>query len=325
MDKFQLATKDDGKKTITGDKLAVRVDQLTKYYGNFLALDHINFEVRRGEIFGFLGPNGAGKTTTIRILTGILTPDEGKAKILGIDVIKDPITAKQIMGVVPELCNVYMDLSAWENMMLIGKLYGVKKGKREKEARELLKEFGLIKRKDEKTRKFSKGMKQRLILATSLIHNPDILFLDEPTSGLDVQSSRRIKEIIQELKQKEKTVFLTTHNIEEANLICDKIAIINKGKIVAIDTPEKLKTAFKKTQSIEVAFDRIPSNIEWIEKIPKVNKCERLGDKFRLYTTDPDRVIRELTEYSKKNELHFISLNIIGPSLEDVFVKLTEE
>ncbi len=307
-----------------GPNLAVKVLNLTKFYGETVAVNHINFEVEKGEIFGFLGPNGAGKTTTIRILTGILTPDEGEAEILGIDVIGDPLTAKQIMGVVPEVCNVYVDLSAWNNMILMGKLYGVRKEAREKETRELLQKFHLWQRKDEKTRRFSKGMKQRLILAMSLIHDPDILFLDEPTSGLDVQSSRMIREIIQKLKIKGKTIFLTTHNIEEANLICDRVAIINKGEIVAIDTPEKLKNAFQKTQSIEVAFDKIPLDKRWIKNIPSVNKHQRLGDKFRFYTIDPDRVIRELTEYSEKNKLRFVSLNSLGPSLEDIFVRLTE-
>ena len=304
--------------------LAVKVLNLTKFYEETLAVNHINFEVEKGEIFGFLGPNGAGKTTTIRILTGILRPDEGEAEILGLDVIEDPLTAKQIMGVVPEVCNVYVDLSAWNNMILMGKLYGVRKEARERKTRELLQKFHLWPRKDEKTRRFSKGMKQRLILAMSLIHDPDILFLDEPTSGLDVQSSRMIREIIQKLKIKGKTIFLTTHNIEEANLICDRVAIINKGEIVAVDTPEKLKNAFQKTQSIEVAFDKIPSNTEWIRDIPSVNKYQRLGDKLRLYTTDLDRVIRELAEYSEKNKLRFVSLNSLGPSLEDIFVRLTE-
>ena len=134
-------------------KVYMKVNGLTKYYGNFLALDHISFEVKKGQIFGFLGPNGAGKTTTIRILTGILIPDEGEAKIMGIDVVKDPIAAKKIMGVVPEVSNVYVDLSAWKNMLLMGKLYGVKKDERARRVEELLKKFNLIERKDEKTKR----------------------------------------------------------------------------------------------------------------------------------------------------------------------------
>jgi len=297
---------------------------LTKFFDETLALDYISFKVKKGEIFGFLGPNGAGKTTTIRILTGVILPDGGEAKILGIDIKKEPVFAKKIMGVVPEVCNVYVDLSSWENMMLMGKLYGVKKSGREEKAEKLLRRFGLWERKEEKTRRFSKGMKQRLIVAMSLIHDPEILFLDEPTSGLDVQSSRMIREMIGELRLKGKTIFLTTHNIEEANLLCDRIAIINKGRIVAIDSPEKLKNAFKRTQSVEVAFDRMPEDIRWLQNIPSVNECKRLGDKLRLYTNDPDKLIRELVRFAEKSNLGFISFNMLGPSLEDVFVALTE-
>ena len=326
MDKYKLAPEFGGeRKTTQEDKIAIKVSGLTKYYGDFLALDRINFKVEKGQIFGFLGPNGAGKTTTIRILTGILIPDKGKAEIMGIDVTKDPIGAKKIMGVVPEVCNVYTDLSAWENIILAGKLYRVRNGERQKRAKQLLQKFNLIKIKDEKTKKLSKGMRQRLILAMSLIHDPEILFLDEPTSGLDVKSTHMIRKILQELKLKGKTIFLTTHNIEEANLICDKVAIINRGKIVAFDTPERLKSAFKRTQSIEVSFDRMPSDIKWVEDIPHIDRYQILGDKLRLYTPDPDIVIRELTKYTEKNKLRFVSLSTLGPSLEDVFVKLTEE
>lgn len=302
----------------------IQASNLKKVYGKTVAVDNVSFEVKRREIFGFLGPNGAGKTTTIRILTGVILPDGGEAKILGIDIKKEPVFAKKIMGVVPEVCNVYVDLSSWENMMLMGKLYGVKKNKREEKAKELLRKFGLWERKKEKTRRFSKGMKQRLILAMSLIHDPEILFLDEPTSGLDVQSSRMIREMIRELRQKGKTIFLTTHNIEEANLLCDRIAIINRGRIVTIDSPERVKSAFKRTQSVEVAFDRMPDDIRWFQDITSINEYKRLGDKLCLYTKDPDKLIKELASFAEKNNLRFISLNILRPSLEDVFVALTE-
>ncbi|MCD6231826.1 ATP-binding cassette domain-containing protein [Candidatus Aerophobetes bacterium] len=305
----------------------IQVSNLKRVYGKTVAVDNVSFEVKKGEIFGFLGPNGAGKTTTIRMLTGVILPDpdEGEVKILGIDIKEDPISVKKIMGVVPELCNVYVDLSSWDNMILTGKIYGVKRKEREEKAEELLKKFGLWERREEKTRKFSKGMKQRLILAMSLIHEPKILFLDEPTSGLDVQSARMIRKIIEELRLKGKTIFLTTHNIEEANLLCDRIAIINKGKIVAIDSPEKLKSTFKRMQSVEVAFDRMPEDIKWCRSIPYVNECKELGDKFRVYTKDPDSLIKKLVNFAEKNNLKFISLNTLGPSLEDVFVALTEK
>ena len=303
---------------------AITARSLTKFYGDLLAVDHIDFSIQKGEIFGFLGPNGAGKTTTIRMLTGILQPDEGEAKILGVDIVRSSTVAKRTMGVVPEVCNVYVDLSAWNNLKLMGKLYSVPTRERKKRAKELLQKFGLSERKDEKTRRFSRGMKQKLILAMSLIHRPRILFLDEPTSGLDVQSSRMIRQIIGELKGEGCTVFLTTHNIQEANLMCDRVAIINQGKIVATDTPEKLKSTVQKTQSVEVAFDNPPPRIDWLKNIPEVNELQQLGDKFRLFTSDPNVVIQRLAEYSKKNNLHFVSLNTLGPSLEDVFVKFTQ-
>lgn len=303
---------------------AIKAENLTKFYGDLLAVDSINLTIKKGEVFGFLGPNGAGKTTTIRMLTGILQPDEGKARILGVDIVHSSTIAKRFMGVVPEVCNVYVDLSAWNNLMLMGKLYSVPAWERKERGKELLEKFGLFERKDEKTRRFSRGMKQRLILAMSLIHRPSILFLDEPTSGLDVQSSRMIRQIVGELKHEGYTVFLATHNIEEANVMCDRVAIMNKGKIVATDTPEKLKSTIQKTQSVEVAFDNPPSKIGWLENIPEVDRLQRLGDKFRLYTSDPTVVIHRLVQYSRKNNLQFVSLNTVGPSLEDVFVRFTQ-
>ena len=172
---------------------AIEVSSLSKHYGEIRAVDGISFEVKKGELFGFLGPNGAGKTTTQRML----------------------------MGVVPEMSNAYIDLSAWDNLMLMGELYGVSKKKRKQKAMELLEIFGLEDRKDQKTKGFSKGMKQRLILVMALIHEPELLFLDEPTSGLDMQSARLIRNLVRELNQNGATVFLTTHNIEEANQMCD--------------------------------------------------------------------------------------------------------
>ncbi|HID93114.1 MAG TPA: ATP-binding cassette domain-containing protein [bacterium (Candidatus Stahlbacteria)] len=307
------------------NEVAIRVEELTKYYGNILAVDRISFYVERGEIFGFLGPNGAGKTTTVRILTGILKPDEGAAFLLGTNIARDPVRAKQFISVVPEVSNVYGDLSAWQNLMLMGKLYGVSKNQRKEKAASLLEKLGLYERKDEKTRRFSKGMKQKLLVAMALINQPQVLFLDEPTSGLDVQSARFIRETIMELKRNGTTIFLTTHNIEEANLVCDRVAIINEGKVAAIDSPEKLKGTIQRTQSIEVAFDKMLTDLSWFEKIPKVNRIQRLGDKLRLYTEAPNDVICHLVEYGKANRLNFISLNTLGPSLEDVFVKLTEK
>ena len=243
--------------------LAIEVKHLTKRFGDFQAISDLNFSVQDGETFGFLGPNGAGKTTTIRILTGISAPTEDSASIFGLDIVKETITAKKKMGIVSETSNVYDDLSAWRNLMFSAELYGIAKSVREKRGQELLELFGLWARKDDKARGYSKGMKRRLTLAMGLINEPRLLFLDEPTSGLDVQSNLIIRDVIRDLNSRKVTVFLTTHNIEEANLVCDRVAIVNRGQIAAIDSPEKLKGTIQSVQSVEVAFDRSsPSMVE---------------------------------------------------------------
>jgi len=303
---------------------AIEVQNLTKRYEDVTAVNHINFEVKKGEIFGFLGPNGAGKTTTIRILTGLLKPDEGKAFVVGYDVAKNPIEAKQCIGVVPEVSNAYIDLTAWENLTLIGKLYGVPAQKLQENATKLLKEFGLYKVKDKLVRGFSKGMKQKLLLCMALVNDPEVLFLDEPTSGLDVESARLLREKITQFNRDGKTVFLSTHNMEEANQLCHRTAIINHGKIAAIDTPENLRAQSMELQYIEVLFDR-NVNIEEISKHPSVSKASPAGNKVRIYTANPSDVIEFLADFAKQNGTRILSLNTMMPSLEDVFLKLIKE
>jgi ABC-2 type transport system ATP-binding protein len=284
----------------------------------------ISFSVQDGETFGFLGPIGAGKTTTIRILTGISAPTEGSARIFGLDIVRQTITAQKMMGVVPETSNVYDDLSAWRNLMFSAELYGIGKSVRERKGRELLEMFGLWSRKDDKARGYSKGMKRRLTLAMGLINEPRLLFLDEPTSGLDVQSNLIIRDVIRDLNSRKVTVFLTTHNIEEANLVCDHVAIVNRGRIAAIDSPEKLKGTIQSVQSVEVAFDRSTAGLmDALNGIPRVSEVRKEGDKFRLYTEDPSTVMVQLMDYSKGQGNRILSMSTFGPSLEDVFIKLT--
>jgi len=303
---------------------AIEVINLTKQYTNVLAVDRINFEVEEGEVFGFLGPNGAGKTTTIRILTGLTKPSGGEARIFGHDIHREAITAKSYMGIVPEESNVYHDLSAWDNMMFTGELYHISRAERERRAIELLEMFGLYDRRDEKVRGFSKGMKRRLTISMALISNPRLLFLDEPTAGLDVQSTLIIKSVIREQNKRGVTVFLTTHNIEEANVTCDRVAIINRGRIAAIDRPENLKRTIQSAQSVGVAFDKMQLVVvKDLEGIPSVNEVRKEGDKYRLYTEDPPMVLAGTWDYARVHNLRIISLNTMGPSLEDVFVRLT--
>ncbi len=304
--------------------VAVEVQNLTKRYEDVTAVDHINFKVKNGEIFGFLGPNGAGKTTTIRILTGLLKPDEGTAFVAGFDVLKNSIEAKQRIGVVPEVSNAYVDLSAWENLTLMGKLYGVPTLKIKENAIKLLKEFGLYEVKDKPVRAFSKGMKQRLLLCMALVNDPEVLFLDEPTSGLDVESARLLREKITRYNMDGKTVFLSTHNMEEANQLCHRIAIINHGKIAAIDTPENLRAQSTELQYIEALFDK-PVNLKELSENVRVTRVSLAGNKVRIYTADPSMVIEFLVEFAKNKHIRILSLNTIMPSLEDVFLKFIKE
>jgi ABC-2 type transport system ATP-binding protein len=302
---------------------AIVVRELTKRYGNVTAVDRISFEVEKGEVFGFLGPNGAGKTTTIRILTGLIKPDGGKAFVAGYDVLEDPIEVKQRIGVVPEVSNAYVDLTAWENLLLVGRLCGVPSQELKENAIKLLKEFGLYEVKDKLVRAFSKGMKQRLLLCMALINDPEVLFLDEPTSGLDVESARLLREKIVEYNKSGKTIFLSTHNMEEANQLCHRVAVINHGRIAAIDTPENLRAQSAELQYVEAAFDKV-ADLRELSENPNVVKVLSVGNKVRVYTVDPHTVVEFLVEFAKRNGLRILTLNTMMPSLEDVFLKLVK-
>jgi len=300
---------------------AIKAENLQKKFNKLIAVDNISLDVKEGEVFGFLGPNGAGKTTTIRLLTGILTPDRGDVIIKGIHMRTNPIDAKMMMGVIPETGNVYVDLTAEENLFLAGKFYGLSKQVLQKNSNELLSNLGLYERRNDAVKTFSKGMKQRVSIACAIVHNPQILFLDEPTEGLDVQSRRLIIKTINDMNKKGCTIFLTTHNIEEANKLCERVCIINKGKIVAIDSPEKLKNTFKETQSIEVSFNKEVKK-ELLE-FNSITKIDRQGDKWVLYTKNPDKVVKDIVSLAEKKDLKIIYLSTSGPSLEEAFVRLT--
>jgi ABC-2 type transport system ATP-binding protein len=302
---------------------AIEVEDLTKRFGDFTAVDRLSFEVEEGELFGFLGPNGAGKTTTVRMITGVIKPDMGRARIMGYDVEKEALNAKQISGVLPETSNAYIDLSAWQNLMLMGKLYGLPKNERQHRAEDLLKKFGLYGKREIAVKGFSKGMKQRLQICMALISEPQVLIMDEPTSGLDVQSSRLIRSIIADLNSQGVTFLLTTHNMEEANQLCSRIAIINQGQIVAIDRPEVLKKRIESLHSVEVSFDRDVSQSD-LSGLQGVESVEKMGDKFRLYARESAGTIYNLVDYARSKKVEIVSLATISPTLEDVFVAYTE-
>jgi ABC-2 type transport system ATP-binding protein len=300
---------------------ALHVEHLIKRFGTITAVDDISLEIPEGEIFGFLGPNGAGKTTTIRLVTGVLIPDAGTVRINDIDIHRHPLEAKMQMGVIPESSTVYGDLSAEQNLHLSGKMYGMSRPLREERIDEILTQLGLNGKRTSPVREFSKGMKQRVSIACAIIHRPRVLFLDEPTSGLDVQSRRLVLETIRQMNGQGSTIFLTTHNIEEANTLCHTVCIINKGKIVARDSPERLKKMFDTTQSVEVSFDR--SVTRDLFAAEGILRAEPYGDKWRLYTDNPDLVLKYLVGRAERESLGITSLTTSGPSLEEAFVQIT--
>jgi len=302
----------------------IQAKEITKMFGQKIAVDRVSFYVKKGEIFSFLGPNGAGKTTTIRMLTALLVPDNGQIVIDGIDISKHPVQAKLRIGVIPETSNIYADLTARQNITLSGRFYGLAGKKLKAKIDELLDKLGLYNHRDDTVKTFSKGMKQKLNIASSIIHDPPILFLDEPTSGLDIQSQRLIRAIIKDMNAGGTTVFLTTHNIEEANLLCERICIINNGRIAAVDTPEKLKRTFQKTQSVEIALrSQVSGQVFAHQQL--VERIEKLGDKWKLYTADPDKLIKHLVSLAKEQNLTITSLQTCSASLEDAFLELTKD
>jgi ABC-2 type transport system ATP-binding protein len=255
--------------------LAVEVKGLTKQFGQILAVDHISFDVKKGEFFGFLGPNGAGKTTTARMLTGVIKKSDGEATVMGYPA--GTFAPKQSSGVMPEISNAYLDLTAWGNLMLIAELYRVPGREAKERASSLLEQLGLLERKDSPASTFSQGMRKRLVLCMALIPDPEILFLDEPTSGLDVQSVRFTRALLKNVKQEGKTIFFTTHNMDEAAEMCDRVAIISHGKIVAMDSPGNLSINAGRVFLIDVSFDK-PVSPEVLSKLSGVNRLETAQD-----------------------------------------------
>ena len=301
----------------------IKVDNLTRYYGRRLAVDNVTFDVKKGEVFGFLGPNGAGKTTTQRILTGLLPPTEGNVHVLDHNMMKASIRAKAHIGVVPEVANPYVELTGWQNVMFSGELYDMDGRLLKLRAEKLLKDFGLWGRKDDPAKRYSKGMKQRLMLVMALVNNPQVLFLDEPTAGLDVESRLMIHDAVKRLANDGTATFYTTHYIEEANILCDRVGIIREGRIVALDTPEALKSAFTGSQSVTVSYDG-SIDPEAVRNFEGVTHVEKEGDKLRLFTDSPGLVTTRVVDFARDRNLKILSLNTLGPSLEEVFLFLSK-
>lgn len=277
---------------------AIVGENLTFKYGNITAVDHINIEAEKGEIVGFLGPNGAGKTTTFKILIGLLKPLEGNAYILGMDIRKETKKIQSRIGVSFEYTNLYEELTAEENLKIFAELFGIS----DFDPKALLKKVGLEGKEKNIVGTFSKGMKQRVMIARALVNNPEVLFLDEPTSGLDPVSANEIREIIKEEKRKGVTIFLTTHDMYEADKLSDRVAFINQGKIVAFDTPMNLKQKFgKRKVKVELMKDS------------KIEEVEVELDKSQA----PDKIY----EIFKSEKI--VTIHSEEATLEDIFIKFT--
>lgn len=301
---------------------AIRALNLTKYYDDFLAVDRISFDIKRGEVFGFLGPNGAGKTTTIRMFVGLTVPSEGTAIIDGYDIRDKIVEVKRRVGVVPEISNLYDELTVQQNLLFISRLYHISKQEREKRIASLLKRFELWDRKCFKFGKLSGGLKRRAVVAAALVHSPDIIFLDEPTTGLDVMSARSLRGLINELKDAGITTFLTTHYIEEADILCDRIAVIVNGCIIKIATPEEMKSSVQDNLVVECSFSS-PIEFVSVKDLEAFGEVGAEGKKIWIITTDVPQVIRALMNFSDEFDLKIEYIDTIKPSLEEAFVKLT--
>jgi ABC-2 type transport system ATP-binding protein len=302
----------------------ITASDLTKRYGEILAVDHINFQVNKGETFGFLGPNGAGKTTTIRMLTGLSKPTAGSARVLGVDIDSGIAEAKKQIGVVPELSNLYDELSAIDNLIFMAQLYGVQRDQRKERAEQLLKMFRLYERRNDSFAKLSRGMKRALTIAAALVHNPKLLFLDEPTVGLDVVAARSLRSLITNLRQQGITIFLTTHYLEEADSLCDRVSILVKGKIVTVDTPEALKSSVGSDLPVEISLAAPPQKFveEISAKLPGL-RVVPINNKVRIFGGKPAEMLEVALQSAKRAGVEIDAVTTVRPTLEDAFIKIT--
>ena len=305
---------------------AIVAEKLTKYYGDFLAVDHISFRVRRGEIYGFLGPNGAGKTTTVRMLCGLTRISEGKAYIYGYDINRELVAIKKLIGVVQDISNLYMELSCYDNLMFCAEMYGVPRNKRKERVMDLLRFFGLEDRKHVKFKELSKGLKRSLAIAAALVHEPKLLFLDEPTIGLDVKSKRQIWNFIRKLNEEGITIFLTTHNIYEAFRLCNRIAIINRGKIIAEGTPTELRKKVSGNKIIELQVSPPIKKSAIFDSVDGIIDV-KIGHDNTICITIDDTIaaLEGILRMVKKLNLEIIMLSLRGADAEDVFIKLIDK
>ncbi len=303
---------------------AIRVLDLVKRYGDVTAVDRISFSVAAGKVFGFLGPNGAGKTTTINMLTGLARPHGGEVRVGGIDCTRNIKAAQHLMGIVPDESNLYPELTGFQNLCFCGALYGMERVDRETRARELLVDFGLNEASSRKFAAYSRGMKRRLTIAAGIMHQPPILFLDEPTTGIDVASARQVRHLIGEMNQAGTTIFLTTHYIEEAERLCDRVAFIVDGRIVREDAVSHLMQQVEGTHIVEITANQTTAKVaaRLSEAFPGVTVETISSTQFRATSAQSIRV-GSVVVFLEQEGLEVAEAREVRPSLEDVFVSVT--
>jgi len=302
----------------------IEVHGLTKRYGDVQALAGVDIAVREGEFFGFLGPNGAGKTTTINVLTGLARPDSGTVSVGGINCTRDPKAAQHLVGVVPDESNLYPELTGFENLTFCGALYGMTRREREPRARELLDAFELAEAADRKFAGYSRGMKRKLTIAAGIIHKPPILFLDEPTTGIDVASARQIRQLLASLHDSGTTIFLTTHYIEEAERLCERIAFIVRGRIVRTESMATLMEPVQNRHAVLLAVSEPdPALAQGLS--PACADCTVTATAPGQVRVEADRPISiaRLVRLLDAQGAEVVEARKVRPSLEDVFVEVT--
>jgi ABC-2 type transport system ATP-binding protein len=316
--------------TVTDDAVAttvIRTENLTKIYpgGDFRAVDELNLTVAAGEIFGLLGPNGAGKTTTAGMLTTRVIPTSGTATVADIDVIAHPALAKQIIGVVSQTNTLDRQLTVWENLYYHGRLFGMTSAASRETADRLLAQFQLSKWAKASVYALSGGMAQRLMVARSIFHSPAVLFMDEPTAGLDPQSRLALWEILQELNGSGQTILLTTHYMEEADQLCDRVAIMDHGKILALDTPENLRHSVGIDTIVTIKssgdLDQLATALE--QGVEGVTRSRKTDSGLELHVQGADRLLARVIGTAEAAGFQIADISVAEPTLETVFINLT--
>jgi ABC-2 type transport system ATP-binding protein len=303
----------------------IRTENLTRKFGNLTAVDNLNLEIEKGEVFGFLGPNGAGKTTTIRMLSCLISPTKGTATIAGYNIQKDPLKVRQSVGILTENPSLYERLTAYENMDFFAQAYGITdQAERQKKIQELLDFFHLWERRNDKVAGFSKGMKQKLAIVRAIVHRPPVLFLDEPTAGLDPESAKEIRDMMAELSQREKcTILLSTHHLEDAEKLCRRVLIMNKGKCLLIGTPDELRSKISEKPIIEVYLKQVtPKILTALKANRTVEEVKEQENKLLISIKEIAAATPEIVRTIVLADGDILSVNALRPSLEEAYLKL---